>query len=98
MTRSHPLQTEKTDIVEVKDGMLILKDGADLSRVEAISTSESSSTTSISIKFQDKLKALDMLCKILGVYERHEQDNSSIIRKNAQRVLDTLRKYREGTI
>lgn len=87
-----------SDIVEVSDGMIKLKEGADLSRLEAVSTSVSNSAETISIKFQDKLKALDMLCKILGVYERHEQDSSSIISKNAQRVLDTLRKHREGSI
>jgi phage terminase small subunit len=89
-----------SDLVEVDDrGMVKLKKGADLSRFDAVSTNESHSDTgsskSTSIKLKDQLKALDMLCKILGIYERRESDNSRVIRDNAPRVLDALRRFRK---
>ena len=85
-----------SDIVSIdRSGMVTVRDGADLTRLEAISTSNSSSNKSISIKFRDKLKALDMLCKILGVYDQHQKSTSQNLAVHSKRVLESLERLRE---
>lgn len=56
----------------------------------------SSESVSISIKNKDKLKALDMLCKILGIYERRETTNNGNFNSNSRRVTEALRKLRNN--
>lgn len=103
--------SDLNEIVEVVDGELVLKPCEDLNQLDGISASktesesqtygkngDSSSTsksTSFSIKRSDRLKALDMLARMIGAYDRRESDNSKVIRDAAPRVLESLRKYRE---
>lgn len=78
-------------------------DGLSFSKSESSSRNESargaisetsSSTISFSVKNKDKLKALDMLCKILGIYDKRETTDNGNFGHNAERVLDALRKLR----
>jgi len=51
----------------------------------------SSESVSISIKNKDKIKALDMLCRLLGLYDRKQSgDSSKVFENNSRRVLDVL--------
>jgi phage terminase small subunit len=99
------------EIVEVIDGTLVLKEAQDLNQLDGVSatksvsessssgkngeSSSSSVSNSFSIKRADRLKALDMLARMIGSYERRESDNSRILRDNAPRVLETLKRYRD---
>lgn len=97
------------NIVAIVDGELVLKETDDLNQLDGLSASKaesgpkfggkngnsSSKTTTFSIKRADRLKALDMLAKMIGAYGRRESDNSKILRDNAPRVLETLKKYRK---
>lgn len=61
------------------------------------SNDSSSESTSISIKNKDKIKALDMLCKILGVYDRKQDgDSGKVFENNSKRVLDVLERTRRA--
>ena len=84
------------EVAEVDDsGEIKLKAGADLNKIEAISQSSSESSSSegssesrsISLKNKDKLKALDMLCKILGIYDKRDNEHSRNIEAHADKVL-----------
>jgi phage terminase small subunit len=101
------------EIVAVVDGVLVLKEAEDLNQLDGVSATKSVSsssssssrgdsesnsvTNSFSVKRADRLKALDMLARMIGSYERRESDNSRILRDNAPRVLETLKRYRDRT-
>lgn len=101
------------EIVAVENGILVLKESQDLNQLDGVSASrtvsESSSSTdkgssssssvsnSFSVKRADRLKALDMLARMIGAYDRRESDNSRILQDNAPRVLDALKRYRNRT-
>ena len=68
-----------TDYLEVKDGQLTVRDTADLPDSRAIASVERS-TTGLKIKFYDKLRALELLGKHLGLFDgaaaREQEDNN----------------------
>ena len=59
-----------TDYLQVADGALTLRDTGELSRQQqaAIASMEKTST-GVKLKFYDKLKALELLGKALGLFE-----------------------------
>lgn len=80
-------------------------DGVSFSKSEMSSRNESakgsisessSSSVNFSVKNKDKLKALDMLCKILGIYDRRETTNNGNFNSNSRRVTEALRKLRSN--
>lgn len=83
-------------------------DGLSFSKSEMSSRNESakgsisetsSSSTSFSIKNRDKIKALDMLCKILGIYDvNKKQSDSGTFDANSRRALDAIRKLRTKNV
>ena len=68
-----------TDFLEVKDGQLTVRDTAQLPDSRAIASVEKS-TTGIKVKFYDKLRALELLGKYLGLFDsaaaRGQEDNN----------------------
>ena len=59
-----------TDYLFIADGALTVKDTAELSeQAGAAIASVERSTTGLKVKFYDKLKALEMLGKCLGMFE-----------------------------
>ena len=94
------------EIVAIEEGILVLKKSQDLNQLEGVSASRtvsesstdkgssSSVSNSFSVKRADRLKALDMLARMIGAYDRRENDNSRILQDNAPRVLDALKRYR----
>jgi phage terminase small subunit len=89
------------DLVEIDEHTLQpkLKRGASLDSLDSISASESISADSVSrgfsIKKADRLKALDMLAKMIGAYDRDPADNQRNIADSAARILDALRAVRK---
>ena len=81
-----------TDFLEIKDGQLSVRDTAQLADSRAIAAVEKS-TTGIKIKFYDKLRALELLGKYLGLFDsaaaRENEDNNlleAIVAAAAQEV------------
>ena len=81
-----------TDFLEIKDGQLVVRDTADLPDSRAIASVERS-TTGIKVKFYDKLRALELLGKYLGLFDstaaRESEDNNlleAIVAAAAQEV------------
>lgn len=68
-----------TDYLEIKDGQLSVRDTAQFPDSRAVSSVEKS-TTGIKIKFYDKLRALELLGKYLGLFDsaaaREAEDNN----------------------
>ena len=64
-----------TDILQVKDGQLQIRDTGELTpdQCAAIASMEKS-TTGIKVKFYDKLKALELLGKSMGVFDSKPED------------------------
>lgn len=62
-----------TDLLQVKDGALVVRDTDELtpSQQAAIASVEKS-TTGVKVKFYDKLKALELLGKYLGLFDGRE--------------------------
>ena len=101
------------EIVAIEGGILVLKESRDLNQLDGVSASrtvsessssgakgESSSSSvsnSFSVKRADRLKALDMLARMIGAYDRRENDNSRILQDNAPRVLGVLKRFRDRT-
>jgi phage terminase small subunit len=89
-----------SEIVEIdEEGRPRLKPEADLRQVDAISSSRSVSDSgyseSFTVKRGDRLKALEMLCKLLGLYDREDTESRRNIEANAGRVLEALRGIRK---
>ena len=81
-----------TDFVEIKDGELTVRDTALLPDSRAVAAVEKS-TTGIKVKFYDKLRALELLGKHLGLFDgaaaREQEDNNlleAIVAAAAQEV------------
>lgn len=72
-----------TDYLQVADGALTLRDTGELSRQQqaAIASMEKTST-GVKLKFYDKLKALELLGKALGLFEglAAEQADNGLLR------------------
>ncbi len=68
-----------TDYAEIKDGSVKLKDTSDLDddKKKAISSIEETKF-GISLKTHDKMKALEMLAKYVGLLEKDNQDRSEL--------------------
>ena len=64
-----------TDILQVKDGALQIRDTHDLTadQCAAIASLEKS-TGGIKVKFYDKLKALELLGKSMGIFDSRPED------------------------
>lgn len=79
-----------TDFLEVKDGVLTVADTKSLtSRQMAAVASIERSTGGIKLKFYDKLKALELLGKYLGLFDSGpEQPPSPLL----ERLLEQTRK------
>jgi phage terminase small subunit len=89
-----------SEIVEIDNhGKPKLKQQADLKQLDSISATESYSDTGssrgFSVKRADRLKALEMLCKLLGLYDREDTESRRNIESNAGRVLEALRGLRK---
>lgn len=62
--------TDATDIIGVKDGQLTVSDTGQLSpEQKAAIASIEKSTGGVKVKLYDKLKALELLCKLMGLGE-----------------------------
>ena len=69
-----------TDYLSIQDGLLTVKDTDDMpSNAGAAIAAVERSTTGIKVKFYDKLKALEMLGKCLGMFDPEQpraEDNN----------------------
>ena len=88
------------DIVKINEkGQVKIKRDADLKALDGISYTETrgekSDTDSFSFKRADKVKALDMLCKLLGLYEKRDSESGRNLQANADRVLGALRRFKD---
>jgi phage terminase small subunit len=88
------------DVIELdSSGNARLRADADLSSLDAVSFNESSgkagNSRGFSVKKSDKLKALDMLLKMTGGYDREPDADSGNLRANAGRILESLRNLRK---
>lgn len=92
------------DVVEIgEDGNPRMRADANLRMIDAIGGSVSSSSSSegcsdsksFTVKRADKVKALDMLCKLLGLYEKRDTESGRNLQANADRVLSALRRFKE---
>jgi phage terminase small subunit len=88
-----------SDVVDVESGRVKLKDNADLSLVDGISFNESNGqagySKGFSFKKSDKLKALDMLTKMIGGYDRSPDSDEGNLQSNAGRILSALDRIRK---
>lgn len=91
---------DMSEVVAIDDnGKPVIKKDANLDALDSISSSESVSDTgyskSFSVKKSDKIKAMEMLCKLLGLYDREDTESRRNIEANAGRVLDAIRGLRK---
>lgn len=88
------------ELVEISEGGKIkVKPEADLKLLDSVNFSESFDakggySSGFSFKKSDKLKALDMLLKISGGYERSPDSDAGNLKSNSGRILEALRKLR----
>ena len=71
-----------TDILAVKDGVLVVSDTADLPEtLQCAIASVEKSTGGIKVKFYDKLKALELLGKAVGLFDgaAAEQEDNGLL-------------------
>ena len=70
-----------TDILDVKDGQTLLKEAADGTAIANLETTPKG----VKVKFYDKLKALELLGKHLGVFEKKpaggDKEGSNLLEK-----------------
>ena len=65
-----------TDLLQVKDGALEIRDTGELTKEQAASiASLEKGPNGIKVKFYDKLKALELLGKHLGVFDGKTEDD-----------------------
>lgn len=88
------------DIVKINEkGQVKIRKDADLKSLDGISYTETrgekSDSDSFSFKRADKVKALDMLCKLLGLYEKRDTESGRNLQANADRVLTALRRFKK---
>lgn len=86
---------DMSEVVEIDDkGKPVIKKDANLNALDSISSSESYSDTgyskSFSVKKSDKIKAMEMLCKLLGLYDKEDTESRRNLETNAARVLEAL--------
>ena len=88
------------EIVKISEkGKIEIRKDANLKTLDGLSYTETrgekSDTDSFSFKRADKVKALDMLCKLLGLYEKRDTESGRNLQANADRVLSALRRFKE---
>lgn len=86
---------DMSEVVEIDDkGKPVIKKNANLDALDSISSSESYSDTgyskSFSVKKSDKIKAMEMLCKLLGLYDKEDSESRRNLEANSRRVLEAL--------
>ena len=80
-----------TDILDVKDGQTLLKEAADGTAIANLETTPKG----VKVKFYDKLKALELLGKYLGLFEAQPQQTgqkSTLLQEivaSTKEVIDT---------
>jgi phage terminase small subunit len=91
---------ELQDVVEIgENGKPKIRPDADLSGIDGLSFSESFDakggySKGFSFKKSDRLKALDMLLKMTGGYDRSPDSDVGNLRDNSGRILEALEKLR----
>lgn len=66
-----------TDFLQVQDGVIQVRDTAQLSDAQQRSIAAiEKSTTGVKVKFYDKLKALELLGKYLGLFDNRPEDTT----------------------
>lgn len=89
-----------------ENGVVNLKGGADLNKLDGISLSKSESSSSegssfsqsISVKRSDKLKALVELAKLKGAYKNDDSGRTKgNLRDSNRRLLSALRKFKQSS-
>lgn len=97
------LSVDLNDSLEVKSGLLELKDGIDINSLDGVTISKSysqsetgsSQSGSFSIKLSQKIKALQELAKLTGAYAdgSGSGDNTKDRKSNSESILGSLNRF-----
>lgn len=94
-------QLEQTpdDYVDIKDGRATLKSGKSMKSLRSFSYSESTgekgNSSAFSFTMHDKLKAIELLAKMIGAIDADTGDDKRDIGSLRERASDIIAKYRK---